>query len=366
MKYSKFTTSTVLNIAHLILIIGIKESASLAFQSTRTNYKLRSTPLFATPQTINTDNNDRETNINKDDAYFMRRALSHASKGYGKTYPNPAVGCVIIQQHNKQIIGEGFHPKAGMPHAEVFALFQASGLVPDGVAAAMNGNGINELVTKYCTENGPYELFNECCSEVKCTAYVTLEPCCHYGKTPPCAASLKLAGVDRVVVGYPDINPKVNGGGVKLLQDAGVQVDFIDTELRDDCHNMIEHFLNRISTSTINYDSLVDSGKKRRLLRSIAGRRKNDQTLLELSISVPMENGWLPSPMWLEEADAILWKEELLLLRIGTLSSEKKRDVVVNFGNVIAHELNAYVAQKLGHTILLYRPSKEPIIDLEQ
>ena len=206
---------------------------------------------------------------------------------------------------------------------------------------------------------------------MKCTAYVTLEPCSHYGKTPPCATSLKLAGIDRVVIGYPDINPKVNGGGVKLLQDAGVHVDILHDE---NCYKMIEYFLNRISTDRIDYDSVVDNGKKRRVLRSEAGRRKANQTLMDMSITVPSsssssnDNNWLPSSAWLEKADGILWQQELLLLRISattTSANDKKRNIVSKIGEDIGKELNAYVAQKLGHTILLYRPSKIPVISFE-
>lgn len=126
--------------------------------------------------------------ISATDRAHMRRALDLARRGLGATAPNPAVGCVIVDEAGT-IIGEGYHPRAGLPHAEVYAL-RAAG------RAAAGG-----------------------------TAYVTLEPCAHHGRTPPCAAALLDAGVARVVVGVGDPNPLVGGGGVKLLVDGGVVVE---------------------------------------------------------------------------------------------------------------------------------------------
>ena len=120
------------------------------------------------------------------DRYFMMLAIEQAKLGLYTTRPNPAVGCVIVQA--EKVVGQGFHPKAGEPHAEVFALKEA------GVRA------------------------------VGATAYVTLEPCSHTGRTPPCALGLINAGVKRVVIAGLDPNPQVAGRGVKLLEQAGIQV----------------------------------------------------------------------------------------------------------------------------------------------
>lgn len=108
------------------------------------------------------------------DRKHMRRALRLASYALGKTRPNPVVGCVIIDQNGK-LVGEGFHPKAGEPHAEVFALREAGEKARGG------------------------------------TAYVTLEPCNHTGKTPPCVDALLAAGVKKVVAGMVDPFPLVGG-----------------------------------------------------------------------------------------------------------------------------------------------------------
>ncbi|WP_144735561.1 bifunctional diaminohydroxyphosphoribosylaminopyrimidine deaminase/5-amino-6-(5-phosphoribosylamino)uracil reductase RibD [Acinetobacter oleivorans] len=123
----------------------------------------------------------------KQDQYWMQQAIELAKRGLYSTKPNPNVGCVIVK--DDQLIGEGFHPKAGQPHAEVFALRQA----------AEQAQGA--------------------------TAYVTLEPCAHYGRTPPCAEALVKAQVKRVVVACPDPNPLVAGKGVQILKNAGIEVE---------------------------------------------------------------------------------------------------------------------------------------------
>ncbi|MBD1572355.1 bifunctional diaminohydroxyphosphoribosylaminopyrimidine deaminase/5-amino-6-(5-phosphoribosylamino)uracil reductase RibD [Vibrio sp. S17_S38] len=121
------------------------------------------------------------------DHQMMSRALQLAKKGIYTTAPNPNVGCVITL--GESIVGEGAHLKAGEPHAEVHALRQA----------VDNAKGA--------------------------TAYVTLEPCSHFGRTPPCAAALIQAQVSRVVCAMQDPNPQVSGRGIQMLRDAGIKVD---------------------------------------------------------------------------------------------------------------------------------------------
>ena len=120
------------------------------------------------------------------DTDYMRLALDIARAGKGQTSPNPMVGCVLVK--DGEVVGQGAHLKAGSPHAEVHALHMAK----DGAAGA--------------------------------TAYVTLEPCSHFGRTPPCADALVAAGVSRVVVALLDPDPRVAGTGVQRLRDAGVEV----------------------------------------------------------------------------------------------------------------------------------------------
>ena len=120
------------------------------------------------------------------DAHYMARAIELARKGLYTTHPNPRVGCVIVR--DGQVVGEGWHVRAGEPHAEVHAL-RAAGELARGA-----------------------------------TAYVTLEPCSHHGRTPPCAEGLVTAGVARVVAAMQDPNPEVAGRGLKRLTDAGIDV----------------------------------------------------------------------------------------------------------------------------------------------
>src|SRR5438477_13036792 len=125
--------------------------------------------------------------MNEIDTQHLRRAIRLAMNGRGAVEPNPMVGCVIVK--NERVIGEGYHAHFGGPHAE-----------PTALAA--------------CSE-----------SPAGATAYVTLEPCCHTNKkTPPCVPRLIDAKIARVVIGCLDPTPEVNGKGVAMLRQAGVEV----------------------------------------------------------------------------------------------------------------------------------------------
>lgn len=121
------------------------------------------------------------------DQSFMRLALALASRGIETTHPNPRVGCIVVS--GKEVVGQGWHSHAGGPHAEIVALAEAGE-----------------------TANGS-------------TLYVTLEPCSHYGRTPPCVNAIIASGIQRVVIAMLDPNPLVNGRGVHALRDAGISVD---------------------------------------------------------------------------------------------------------------------------------------------
>ena len=125
--------------------------------------------------------------MSPDDHRYMARALTLARRGLYGTDPNPRVGCVLVD--NGAIVGEGWHERAGEAHAEVIALEAAGGRARGA------------------------------------TAYVTLEPCCHHGRTAPCTDALLHAGIGRMVAAMPDPNPQVAGKGLKQLRDAGVIVD---------------------------------------------------------------------------------------------------------------------------------------------
>jgi len=122
-----------------------------------------------------------------EDTFYMKRALELAARGSGSTSPNPLVGAVIVKDGN--IIGEGWHERAGESHAEINAIRNAG------------------------------------CDLENSTIYVNLEPCSHFGRTPPCAAELVKRKFKRVVIAMEDPNPLVAGRGIKLLKDNGIQVD---------------------------------------------------------------------------------------------------------------------------------------------
>ncbi|GEN67189.1 bifunctional diaminohydroxyphosphoribosylaminopyrimidine deaminase/5-amino-6-(5-phosphoribosylamino)uracil reductase RibD [Chryseobacterium rhizosphaerae] len=141
--------------------------------------------------------------MNKDELY-IKRCIELAQKALGKTYPNPLVGSVIV--HNGEIIGEGYHHKAGENHAEI--------------------NAINAVKNK--------DLIPES------TIYVSLEPCAHYGKTPPCALKIKELGFKKVVIGAMDSHDKVNGKGKKIIQDAGIEA--VSGILEKECIDLNKRF----------------------------------------------------------------------------------------------------------------------------
>ena len=144
------------------------------------------------------------------DQNYMLQAIQLAKQGEGWTNPNPMVGAVIVK--NGRIIGKGYHKKCGELHAE--------------------RNAIASL-----TE-----------SAEGATIYVTLEPCCHYGKTPPCTEAINEQKIKRVVIGSRDPNPKVSGKGIKMLQEAGIEV--IEDFMREECDRLNPVFFHYITTKT--------------------------------------------------------------------------------------------------------------------
>lgn len=144
------------------------------------------------------------------DNNYMIRALELAKKGCGWVNPNPMVGAVIVKDGN--VIGEGYHQRYGELHAERHAL--ASCIVPP-VGAAM---------------------------------YVTLEPCCHFGKTPPCTEAIIESGIKRVVIGSSDPNPLVSGKGVEILKRHGIEV--VEGVLQSECNKLNEVFFHFVQEKT--------------------------------------------------------------------------------------------------------------------
>ena len=146
-----------------------------------------------------------EENINKK---YMRMAIELAKKGAGAVNPNPMVGAVVVK--NGEVIGRGYHKFFGGPHAEVYALEEA-GKEAEGA-----------------------------------TIYVTLEPCSHYGKTPPCAKKIIDMGIKKCFIGSSDPNPKVAGKGVAMLKEAGIEV--VENVLKEECDEINQVFFKYIKT----------------------------------------------------------------------------------------------------------------------
>lgn len=139
---------------------------------------------------------------------FMRRALELAQRARGRTSPNPMVGAVVVKRG--KVVGEGYHSRAGHPHAEIEALRRAG----DKARSA--------------------------------DLYVNLEPCCHFGRTPPCTDAIIQAGINRVFVGMKDPNILVNGKGLRVLKAQGIAV--VAGVLKNECMNLNESFLKVITT----------------------------------------------------------------------------------------------------------------------
>lgn len=156
------------------------------------------------------------------DEYYMQCAIKLARKGKGQVSPNPLVGAVIVK--NDRIVGQGYHRQFGGPHAEINAIKNASGNIAGS------------------------------------TLYVTLEPCCHQGKTPPCTESIVAGRISRVVIGTIDSNPLVSCRGLNYLQDNGIEVK--TGVLEKECHDLNEIFFHYMETGlpfvTVKYAQTFD------------------------------------------------------------------------------------------------------------
>ena len=165
------------------------------------------------------------------DEMWMHWALEEARKGVGHTAPNPPVGCIVVQ--GDRLVAKGYHHSAGRPHAEAEALSSA-------------------------TENLE-----------GATAYVTLEPCNHHGRTPPCTERLIQAKVKRVVVGTIDPNPQVNGAGMERLRQAGIDVKIMSGPFGERASELIAPFRSKVLNarpwvalkSAVSFDGGIAAGK---------------------------------------------------------------------------------------------------------
>ncbi len=152
---------------------------------------------------------NKQVSQNRIDESYMRECLELAGRAQGRTSPNPMVGAVVVDARGN-VVGRGYHHRRGEAHAEV--------------------NALNEAAEK--ARGG--------------TIFVNLEPCCHHGKTPPCTDKVIASGVKKVIAGMVDPNPVVGGGGVKALQEAGIEV--VAGVLEDECAYLNRGFIKRIKT----------------------------------------------------------------------------------------------------------------------
>ena len=205
--------------------------------------------------------------FNVEDEFFMQKALILARRGLGKTSPNPMVGALVVKE--RKILGKGYHRRYGEAHAEVIALRNTPG---DVKGASM---------------------------------YVTLEPCCHHGLTPPCVDALIEAGMSRVVVGTPDPNPRVNGKGIQILRDNGIQVKV--GVLEDRCREINEAYFKHMQTGipfvTLKFAQSLDG--------RIATKTGRSQ--------------WLSSPEALRLAHTLRSTHDGVLVGIGTIFADDPR-----------------------------------------
>ncbi|MDO5509848.1 MAG: bifunctional diaminohydroxyphosphoribosylaminopyrimidine deaminase/5-amino-6-(5-phosphoribosylamino)uracil reductase RibD [Weeksellaceae bacterium] len=206
---------------------------------------------------------------------YMRRCLQLASNGLGNTYPNPLVGSVIV--HNNRIIGEGWHKRAGERHAEIVAI-----------------NQVQEI-----------SLLKES------TLYVNLEPCSHYGRTPPCAHSIVDMKIPRVVIGCRDIAAHVNGKGIAYLQEKGV--DVVEGILQEEAQHLNRRFFTYQGkkrpyiilkwAQTSNGFMATKSGEKKWISGKEAKQlvhkwRTEEQAILVGSGTVEIDNPQLNARLW--------------------------------------------------------------------
>ncbi len=259
------------------------------------------------------------------DRGFMAKAIELARSGWYTTMPNPRVGCVIVDA-NGHIVGEGWHEKAGEPHAEVHALRMAG----------MKAKGA--------------------------TAYVTLEPCSHFGRTPPCAEALKAAGIARVVAAIQDVNPSVAGKRMAMLQKAGIETR--SGVLEHEARALNEGFFKRMSTGiplvraklamSLDGRTAMASGESQWITGPMA--RSEVQKLRAQSCaiitgvgSILKDNSSLtvrPSELGLANAEEICKRQPLRVVLDSTLQTPVDANVVSGSGNCLIVTTSQFCPEK--------------------
>lgn len=260
------------------------------------------------------------------DCQWMANAIQLAKKGWYTTAPNPRVGCVIINT-NQQLVGEGWHQKAGEPHAEVYALRQAGD------------------------------------KAVGATAYVTLEPCSHYGRTPPCAEALIKAGIARVVIANKDPNPLVAGKGITLLENAGIAV--VSDVLADEAYQLNRGFFKRMTIGkpfvqaklamSLDGRTAMQSGESQWITGSHARgvvqkmRAQSDAIITGIG-SILQDNSYLTvraHELPLTNAEVIAQRQPLRIVLDSQLQIPLEANILQQAGRTIIATLEGVDAQKI-------------------
>ena len=249
-----------------------------------------------------------------DDHRFMSRALQLAKKGIYTTAPNPNVGCVLVK--GGEVVGEGWHEKAGEAHAEINALKQAGGKAEGA------------------------------------TAYVTLEPCCHQGKTPPCSDALIKAKVTRVVTAMIDPHSKVAGQGLKQLESAGIFVE----------HGLLEEQAKELNLGFI----------KRMQKRLPYVRCKLAMSLDGRTAMASGESKWITSSAAREDVQRLRAKSSAILTGVGTVLADDpsmtvrldgidSQPIRVVVDTNLSMPTNAKMLKEKGQTVLMTCSADEHI-----
>ncbi|WP_234422201.1 bifunctional diaminohydroxyphosphoribosylaminopyrimidine deaminase/5-amino-6-(5-phosphoribosylamino)uracil reductase RibD [Sedimenticola thiotaurini] len=225
-----------------------------------------------------------------DDYRYMARAIRLAEQGLYTTHPNPRVGCVLVR--DGEIVGEGFHRRAGEPHAERNALAEAG----------ERARGA--------------------------TAYVTLEPCCHHGRTPPCSDGLIEAGVARVVVAMTDPNPRVAGQGMAQLEAAGIRV---------------EQGLMRAQAEALNPGFIVRMTRGRPYVRCKLAMSLDGRTAMASG-----ESKWITGPEARRDVQRLRARSDAIVTGIGTvLADDPSMNVRLTAADLPGVATDAYLLQPL-------------------
>lgn len=271
---------------------------------------------------------------------YIQRCLQLAAQAKGMVFPNPMVGAVVV--YKNKIIGEGYHQQYGGPHAEV--------------------NAINSVKNK--------DLLKES------TIYVNLEPCCHWGKTPPCSQLIIDSGIKKVVVGNVDPNPLVAGKGLKLLEEAGITI--VSGILGQECYDLNSRFIEQFKPSNKSLKFILkwaqssdgfmgkefyNSSEERELSNGLVKRfvhklRSETQAIMVGTTTALADNPILDNRFWYGQAPiAVLIDKTLKIPLTHNLFKPDRKVVIFNttkdetFGNITYIKINFDTAQFFWNTI---------------